>query len=154
MPLEGRDAQGTVGAVACDDHGNLAAASSTGGMCNKWEGRVGDTPLIGCGLYASKRVAVAATGRGEAFIERAGAARIAFAMEFAGMDVSAAVTNAVADMEEGSGGFIAVDAGGTVAMQCNTSGMFRATMSARSPHQPDVRIWRDGTDGPSGNDSD
>ena len=136
------DAQGTVGAVAIDMNGKLAAASSTGGMCNKRPGRVGDTPLIGCGLYANARLAVAATGRGEAFIHRAGAARIAFAMEFGGMDLQAAVRNAMADMDEGSGGFIAVDASGRIVMEYNTGGMFRAAWAAGDV-EPTVMIWKD-----------
>jgi beta-aspartyl-peptidase (threonine type) len=133
------DAQGTVGAVAVDSEGRVAAASSTGGMSNKRPGRVGDTPLIGCGLLATPDVAVAATGHGEAFIRQASCARVAHAMEFGGMSVDAAMKAALDKMETGDGGFIAVDASGAWSMQFNTGGMFRGVHVEGGA--PEVHIW-------------
>jgi beta-aspartyl-peptidase (threonine type) len=137
--VNGESAMGTVGAVALDEHGNLAAASSTGGMSNKMRGRVGDTPLIGCGTFATTRVAVTGTGRGEAFIQRASAARVAYSMQFGGLDVKAAVENALDDMDAGDGGFIAVDAQGHWTMLFNSGGMFRGSVSDSTA--PAVAIW-------------
>ncbi len=127
---------GTVGCVALDRTGNLAAGTSTGGMTNKKFGRVGDAPIIGAGTYASNATcAVSATGWGEYFI-RVGVARdIAAQMEYRGTPVRAAAAATIAKVGQlgGDGGVIALDAQGNIAMEFNSPGMYRA---ARLSHQP------------------
>ncbi|KAI8852335.1 asparaginase [Chytridium lagenaria] len=111
--------KGTVGAVAMDVHGNLAAATSTGGKTNKWNNRIGDTPLIGCGTYAEKGVcAVSGTGDGEFFIRHCSAYDVAARIKYAGKSVEVAARESVEWMGEfgGSGGIIAVDSKGNVAL--------------------------------------
>ena len=121
--------QGTVGAVALDAKGNLAAATSTGGMTNKHPGRVGDTPLIGAGTYAKNGVcAVSGTGHGEYFIRCVASHHIAAAVEYRRMALEEAVqelVHRVLPRLGGLGGIIAVDARGTVSMDFNTQGMLR-----------------------------
>ncbi|MBN1240363.1 MAG: isoaspartyl peptidase/L-asparaginase, partial [Gammaproteobacteria bacterium] len=118
---------GTVGAVAIDRHGNLAAATSTGGLTNKWPGRVGDSPIIGAGCFASNdSCAVSCTGQGEFFIRATVARDIAAAIEYAGEDVQRAADLAVHHRLSalgGEGGAIAVDTAGTVAFAFNTETM-------------------------------
>jgi beta-aspartyl-peptidase (threonine type) len=122
---------GTVGAVARDSRGRLAAATSTGGMTGKRYGRIGDSPVIGAGTYADDRsCAVSATGHGEIFIRAAVAHDICARMRFGGRDLDQAVREVV--LEElpalgGEGGVIAVDRQGRVAMEFNSEGMFRAS---------------------------
>lgn len=120
---------GTVGAVARDRHGHLAAATSTGGVTGKRWGRIGDSPLIGAGTFADDRAcAVSCTGSGEHFI-RAGVAReIAARMRLLGESAAAATTATLADMAGlgGTGGVILVDAAGTAHWQFTTAGMYRA----------------------------
>ncbi|HEY1393214.1 MAG TPA: isoaspartyl peptidase/L-asparaginase [Methylibium sp.] len=123
---------GTVGAVALDTQGRLAAATSTGGRTAKWAGRVGDTPVIGAGTWADERVAVSGTGHGEWFVRCAVAHDIAARMRH-GASLSEACDQVV--MGElvrygGSGGVIAVDAAGHVAMPFNCEGMYRAAVDA------------------------
>lgn len=129
-PPAGADelAHGTVGAVARDREGRLAAATSTGGVLNKTPGRVGDSPLIGAGTWADERVAISCTGQGEYFIRAAVAADISARMAYAGMSVDAAAAGALADMarQGGDGGLIAIDAQGRVAMPFVSEGMKRA----------------------------
>lgn len=119
----------TVGAVALDQHGNLAAASSTGGMTNKRFGRVGDTPIIGSGTYADERCAVACTGHGEPFIQAVVGHDVAARMAYGGASLTQATHEVVhqklVDMK-GSGGLIAVDALGNVCTPFNCEGMYRA----------------------------
>lgn len=121
---------GTVGAVALDRAGGLAAATSTGGMTGKRFQRVGDSPIIGSGTYADDRsCAVSATGHGEVFIRAAVAHDICARMRFGGRTIDAAVREVV--LEElprmgGEGGVIAIDAHGKIAMEFNSEGMFRA----------------------------
>lgn len=120
---------GTVGAVALDKSGNLAAATSTGGMTNKRWGRVGDSPIIGAGTYADNAAcAVSCTGHGEYFIRLAVAARVANRMRFAGEELDraarAVIMDELADMG-GSGGLIAIDTAGKISMPFNTAGMYR-----------------------------
>lgn len=119
---------GTVGAVALDTHGHLAAATSTGGMTNKRYGRVGDSPLIGAGTWADERCAVSGTGWGEFFIRNAVAHDIAARMAYGG-DTLAAAAEAVIMRRVpelgGDGGAIAVDRDGNIAMPFSTSGMYR-----------------------------
>lgn len=128
-PLDETKKMGTVGAVALDAHGNLAAATSTGGMTNKQPGRVGDTPVIGAGCYANNRTcAVSTTGTGEAFIRTVAAYDVAAQMEYGGKSLADAADQVVhkkLPTVEGSGGMIAVDALGNVAMPFNTEGMYR-----------------------------
>jgi beta-aspartyl-peptidase (threonine type) len=125
---------GTVGAVARDAQGNLAAATSTGGMTGKKWGRVGDSPIIGAGTYAANDCcAVSATGHGEFFIRAAVAHEIASLMRYRGLDVEAAADEVV--MRQlvrlgGSGGVIAVGRDGRVAMPFNSEGMLRGAMDS------------------------
>lgn len=120
---------GTVGAVALDKYGNLAAATSTGGMTNKMTGRVGDTPIIGAGTYANnKTCAVSATGHGEFFIRYTVAHDISALMEYKGLNLDEAAREVIFDKLlpiGGSGGVIAVDKDGNFTMTFNSSGMFR-----------------------------
>jgi len=121
---------GTVGAVALDKAGNLAAATSTGGLSNKRQGRVGDTPIIGAGTYAKNGVcAVSATGHGETFIRTVAAYHVCCAVEHRGLALADAVREVVHERIPalgGSGGIIAIDARGSVVMDFCTQGMFRA----------------------------
>ncbi len=122
---------GTVGAVALDDRGRLAAATSTGGMTGKRYQRIGDSPIIGAGTYADDRAcAVSATGRGEVFIRAAVAHEICARVRFAGQTLAQAV-GAVVLQElpalRGEGGVIAIDPKGNIAMEFNSEGMFRAS---------------------------
>ena len=122
------DGHGTVGAVARDSQGNLAAATSTGGTTNKLPGRVGDSPVIGAGTYASNATcAVSCTGDGEFFIEATVAQQVSALMELRGMPLAEAAERALADSQKlgGTGGLIAVDKNGNVALPFNTSGMYR-----------------------------
>jgi L-asparaginase / beta-aspartyl-peptidase len=123
-----QDRHGTVGAVALDKNGNLAAATSTGGTTNKKIGRVGDSPIIGGGTYANNTTcAVSATGDGEYFIRSVVAHDISALMEYRGMKLQEAaqmVLDKVAKIG-GTGGLVAIDHGGNVALPFNTSGMYR-----------------------------
>ena len=124
----GVESHGTVGAVARDWHGNLAAATSTGGITNKLPGRVGDSPVIGAGTYANNATAaVSCTGDGEFFIRAAVAHQISALMELRGMSLAEAAERALADSQKlgGTGGLIAVDKNGNVTLPFNTSGMYR-----------------------------
>jgi beta-aspartyl-peptidase (threonine type) len=126
---------GTVGAVALDASGNLAAATSTGGMTGKKWGRVGDSPIIGAGTYAANDCcAVSATGHGEFFIRAAVAHEIASLMRYRGLGVVEAADEVV--MRQlvrlgGSGGVIAVGRDGRIAMPFNSEGMLRGAMDSR-----------------------
>lgn len=138
---EDRDgsACGTVGAVACDTRGNLAAATSTGGLTNKPAGRIGDSPVIGAGCYADNRsVAVSATGTGEHLLRVVAAHAVAALVEYGGLDVQAAVEHVVRQRLArigGRGGLIAVDAHRRIASAFNTSGMYRGWVSAAQAPQ-------------------
>ncbi|PID64108.1 MAG: beta-aspartyl-peptidase [Gammaproteobacteria bacterium] len=128
-PIDEKDKYGTVGAVALDQFGNLAAATSTGGMTNKALGRVGDTPIIGAGCYADASVAVSCTGVGETFMRGVIAHDIAARMRYGGEDLHSACQHAIDDTlanVNGEGGLIAIDKGGNFALPMNTSGMYRA----------------------------
>lgn len=128
--LERDKKMGTVGCVALDKHGNLAAATSTGGMTNKRYGRVGDVPIIGAGTYANNNTcAVSATGHGEYFIRYTVAHDISALMEYKGLSLAKAADEVIhKKLEEvdGRGGIISVDKWGNVHLSFNTSGMFRA----------------------------
>jgi len=125
---------GTVGAVALDRAGNLAAGTSTGGTTNKRYGRIGDSPIIGAGTYADNAsCAVSATGHGEYFIRATVARDICALMEYGGLDLTAAAQRIVLDKlvkMGGDGGVIAVDAAGNVALPFNTEGMYRGYVRA------------------------
>jgi beta-aspartyl-peptidase (threonine type) len=119
---------GTVGAVALDDQGDLAAGTSTGGLTNKPVGRIGDSPIIGAGTYADNAtMAASATGTGEFFIREAVTHDISAAMEYARLRVDKAAENAIQQVEDlgGDGGVIALDRRGNLATPFNTTGMFR-----------------------------
>jgi isoaspartyl peptidase/L-asparaginase-like protein (Ntn-hydrolase superfamily) len=119
---------GTVGAVALDRMGNVAAATSTGGFTNKLPGRVGDSPVIGAGTYADNRAcAVSGTGDGEYFIRRALAYDVAARMRYLGEALDVAARNALEELVRlgGSGGLVAVDAHGNITMPFSTEGMYR-----------------------------
>jgi len=119
---------GTVGAVALDAHGHLAAGTSTGGMTDKRYGRVGDSPIIGAGTYANATCAVSATGWGEYYIRANAAHDICARVEYRGEPVAQAAKEVVMDVIPklgGDGGVIALDAAGNFAMPFNTEGMYR-----------------------------
>ncbi len=120
---------GTVGAVACDVHGNIAAATSTGGMTNKKYGRIGDSPLIGAGTYANnKTCAISCTGHGEVFICAVAAYDVSCLMEYKNLSLHDAmdiVVNQKLVAMNGEGGMIGVDAAGNTAMLFNSAGMYR-----------------------------
>ena len=121
---------GTVGAVACDDKGNIAAATSTGGMTNKKYGRIGDSPIIGIGTYANNDTcAISCTGHGEPFIRSVAAYDVSCLMEYKGYTLLEAMNIVVNDKLtklDGEGGMIGVDAKGNHAMILNSAGMYRA----------------------------
>lgn len=128
-PLDESRKMGTVGAVALDKHGNLAAATSTGGLTNKRCGRVGDTPLIGAGTYADNRTAaISCTGTGEVFIRGVAAYDVCARMAYGGRSLDAAAREVVMTLLPalgGSGGLIALDAQGNLSCPFNTEGMYR-----------------------------
>ncbi len=135
---------GTVGAVACDKDGNIAAATSTGGMTNKKWGRVGDSPMIGSGNYANnKTCAVSCTGSGEFFIRGVVAYDVSCLMEYKELSLEDA-TNEVINKRileiGGDGGLIAVDAKGNIAMPFNTEGMYRAYKTSNG--KEDILIYK------------
>ncbi len=125
---------GTVGAVALDQHGNMAAATSTGGMTNKQWGRIGDSSIIGAGTYANNRTcAISATGHGEPFIRAVAAYDVSCLIEYKGMSLHDAMHLVVHDKLlrlDGEGGMIGVDAGGNTAMIFNSEGMYRGMRSS------------------------
>ena len=125
---------GTVGAVACDMHGNIAAATSTGGMTNKKYGRIGDSPVIGSGTYANnKTCAISCTGHGEMFIRAVAAYDVSCLMEYKGLSLHTAMQTVVNDKlikMGGEGGMIGVDADGNYAMVINSEGMYRGAKNS------------------------
>ncbi|MEQ8364228.1 MAG: isoaspartyl peptidase/L-asparaginase [Cyclobacteriaceae bacterium] len=127
---------GTVGAVALDMAGNVAAATSTGGMTNKKFGRVGDSPMIGAGNYANNLTcAVSCTGSGEFFIRGVVAYDVSCLMEYKGLSLQEAADHVINHRLKkigGDGGLIAIDAEGNIAMPFNTDGMYRASWNANN----------------------
>jgi beta-aspartyl-peptidase (threonine type) len=125
---------GTVGALALDSHGNLAAGTSTGGLTNKMHGRVGDSPIIGAGTYANnKTCAVSGTGQGEYFIRLEIAYDVSALMEYGGMTLDAAADKVIREKLTGlggTGGIIALDKDGNIAAPFNTGGMYRGWIRA------------------------
>lgn len=136
---------GTVGAVACDGFGNLAAATSTGGMTNKKWGRVGDSPMIGAGTYANNNTcAVSCTGSGEYFIRGVVAYDVSCLMEYKGMSLRDAASEVIQKRVlriGGDGGLIAVDAKGNITLPFNTEGMYRAFKTSKG--ESGLAIYKD-----------
>ena len=135
---------GTVGAVALDVHGDLAAATSTGGMTNKRWGRVGDAPVIGAGTYADSACAVSATGHGEYFIRNTVASDICARVRYGGVSLQQAADEVVMRRlvaQGGDGGVIAVDRAGNFTLPFNSSGMYRGWVGADG--NVVVKIYRD-----------
>jgi L-asparaginase / beta-aspartyl-peptidase len=130
---------GTVGAVACDQHGNIAAATSTGGMTNKQFGRIGDSPIIGSGNYANnKTCAISCTGHGELFIRAVAAYDVSCLMEYKGLSLQEAMDVVVHDKLvklKGEGGIIGVDAAGNGAMVFNSAGMYRGMRNSNGVNE-------------------
>jgi beta-aspartyl-peptidase (threonine type) len=120
--------KGTVGCVALDKHGNLAAGTSTGGLTNKKWGRIGDSPIIGAGTYANNATcAVSCTGIGEYFIKCSAAFHVSALMTYKGLSLDDAVRQIIEHvLPPDTGGIIAVDRRGIISMRLNTPGMFRA----------------------------
>jgi beta-aspartyl-peptidase (threonine type) len=135
---------GTVGAVACDQNGNIAAATSTGGMTNKKWGRVGDSPMIGAGNYANnKTCAISCTGSGEFFIRGVVAYDVACLMEHKNMSLKEASEEVIHKriLEiGGDGGLIAVDTSGNISMPFNTEGMYRASKTSQG--EEEISIYK------------
>lgn len=136
---------GTVGAVALDADGNLAAATSTGGMTNKKFGRIGDSPLIGAGTYANNATcAVSCTGHGELFMRSVVAYDISCLMEYKGLSLQAACAIVVHDKLikiGGEGGLVAVDHAGNICMPFNSEGMYRACSDSEG--KTEVKIYKE-----------
>jgi L-asparaginase / beta-aspartyl-peptidase len=136
---------GTVGCIALDLHGNLAAGTSTGGMTNKKHGRVGDTPIIGAGTYANnKTCAVSCTGHGEFFIRSVVAYDISCLMDYKGLSLKKACDIVVMDKLVkigGEGGLIALDAKGNIELPFNSEGMYRA--SKKEGEELFIGIYKD-----------
>jgi len=142
------DKVGTVGAVALDQNGNLAAGTSTGGISNKRFGRVGDSPIVGAGTYASNEsVAVSATGQGEFYIRSVAAHNVAARVRHGGASLQDAARAAVNEAEElgGVGGLIVLDPEGNMAMPFTTTGMFRAYVTSDGTMK--ARIFKDAPTG-------
>jgi beta-aspartyl-peptidase (threonine type) len=135
---------GTVGAVALDEHGNLAAATSTGGMTNKQFGRIGDTPIIGAGTYANNTTcAVSCTGHGEYFIKNVVAYDISALMEYKQLTLQEAANDVINEKlrhQNGEGGLIALDKNGNYSMSFNTEGMYRGVVT--KDNEPKVEIYK------------
>lgn len=141
-PVGGSKKFGTVGAVCLDQHGNLAAGSSTGGTTNKKYGRIGDSPIVGAGVYADNAVcAVSCTGEGEYFLRRVAAHRIAALMQFQGLNLAQAASLVLEDIQNmgGLGGLIAVDISGHVVLPFITQGMYRGLL--RQGQRPWVAMY-------------
>jgi len=134
--LDPTHSRGTVGAVAIDVNGHVAAGTSTGGMTGKRWGRIGDSPVIGAGTYAADgNCAVSATGSGEYFIRTSVARQICDRIAWHGQDAKAAATDTIADMGSigGDGGVIVLDGQGNIAFAMNSSGMYRGWVTSTTP---------------------
>jgi beta-aspartyl-peptidase (threonine type) len=136
---------GTIGACAYDMHGNIAAATSTGGMTNKQFGRVGDSPIIGAGTYANnKTCAISCTGHGEPFIRAVTAYDVSCLMEYKGLSLEDAMNVVVHDKLikiDGEGGMIGVDGKGNTAMSFNSEGMYRGMSNSHG--ESVVKIYKE-----------
>jgi len=131
---------GTVGAVACDGHGHLAAATSTGGMTNKKYGRVGDTPLIGAGTYADDTCAISCTGHGEYFMLGVTAYDVGARMKYKGLGLEDAARETIEHLTSmnGEGGLIAVDTQGNITLPFNSEGMYRAFVTTEGEQKTEI----------------
>lgn len=140
-----KEKHGTVGAVALDKDGNLAAGTSTGGMFNKRYGRIGDSPIIGAGTYAdNSSCAVSATGHGEYFIRNVVAYDIAAQIKYTKLTLKEAANKVIMEQlpkQGGEGGIIAIDGNGQITMPFNTEGMFRGYML--ESHKPQVFLFKE-----------
>lgn len=137
------DKHGTVGCVALDTYGNIAAGTSTGGMMNKRYGRIGDSPIIGAGTYANSATgAFSCTGHGEYYIRLGFARDISALMEYKNMSITQACQEEIKKLTQlgGTGGVIGIDKNGNIAMEFNTSGMFRGYI--KSDGKKDVAIFK------------
>lgn len=144
VPFDPAWRMGTVGAVAIDKDGNLAAATSTGGMTAKRYGRIGDSPVIGAGNFADNAsCAVSATGHGEYFIRYQVASDICARVKYQGQSAQAAANDVISELASvgGTGGVIVVDAAGKLSWAFNTEGMYRAMLGSNTPLQ--VQIFSD-----------
>ena len=131
VPAGSPEASGTVGAVALDDAGHLAASTSSGGTTNKYAGRVGQAGIVGAGVYAhDATTAVSCTGQGEAFMRGVAAYDVAALIEHGGLSLADAAQRVVHQRLHGSGGLIAVDSRGQVALPFNSEGMYRGWVDA------------------------
>ncbi len=143
--VEKDDRYGTVGAVALDAKGNLAAATSTGGLTGKKFGRLGDTPIIGAGTYADNRTcAVSCTGDGEFFMRNVSSYDLAALIKYRNLDLAEAANIVIHDTMSksgGKGGLIAIDAAGNFAMPYNSEGMYRGVITESG--DVDIRIFAD-----------
>ena len=141
--MEQGEKHGTVGAVALDMHGNLAAGTSTGGMTYKMKGRIGDSPIIGAGTYADNNTcAVSSTGHGEYFIRYVVAYDISALMKYKGLSLEKAANRVIMQKLKNigaDGGIIAVDKDGNISMTFNTPGMYRGYITSDSG--PEVFIY-------------
>jgi beta-aspartyl-peptidase (threonine type) len=143
LPLRPRG-MGTVGAVALDRDGHLAAATSTGGISNKLYGRIGDTPIVGAGTYASESCAVSGTGQGEFFIRQVVAYDICAMVQYQHLTLARAVDTMIHDKLRrtgGEGGVIALDRDGDFAMDFNSAGMHRAVRNSAGKRE--IAMYRD-----------
>ena len=135
---------GTIGAVACDSVGNIAAATSTGGMTNKKYGRIGDSPIIGCGTYANNNTcAISCTGHGEPFIRSVAAYDVSCLMEYKQLSLHDAMHEVVHNKLvkiDGEGGMIGIDAKGNISMQFNSTGMYRASINING--EEEISIYK------------
>jgi len=139
-----KDNIGTVGCAVLDTYGNICAGTSTGGMTNKKYGRIGDAPVIGAGTYANnKTCAVSCTGHGEYYIRLGFARDISALMEYKNLSVEDACREEIRKLTElkGSGGVIALDVNGNIAMEFNTSGMFRGYI--KSTGEKEIAIFKE-----------
>ncbi len=139
-----KDNMGTVGCAVLDTHGNICAGTSTGGMTNKKYGRIGDSPVIGAGTYANNiTCAVSCTGHGEYYIRLGFARDISALMEYKNLSVTEACREEIRKLTElnGTGGVIAIDASGNIAMEFNTSGMFRGFI--KSTGEKEIAIFKE-----------
>ncbi|MEQ1554299.1 MAG: isoaspartyl peptidase/L-asparaginase [Ferruginibacter sp.] len=136
---------GTVGAVACDSKGNIAAGTSTGGMTNKKYGRIGDSPILGAGTYANNATcAISCTGHGEPFIKAVAAYDVAAHMEYKNMNLHDAMNEVVHKKLielEGEGGMIGIDTSGNISMMFNSAGMYRAMQNSNGEKK--IGIYKD-----------